>query len=1010
MTTNTDYDPDRLQTERPSGTPTMTVRPTREPLDREAAAKLVRKYNPDITPAAIQGEVDNIMRESGGKSAVPGDYEHGQATSGGLYQHHNERLTALKDFAVKEKADWTDPDTQVKFSRLEKERDYPSLLKLQQTTDDRGQAEDAFKRIFERPASVMWSNDARGRPLFSDYATNEHDARKNTDVLMMTPQEYLDLSPELNGKPFENPAGRSLMRSFNKGEAIEAVPTMDVKVDGPTATVTDQDGRHRALLARQEGVEAIPVAVRKTGGDDPKEIVGMTGTMMAHDFPKAGAQPRPHPEEQPKEPISLFGQIADAVIPKAEAAERPAWMAADVPVAASPVGERPAWMASDAPMEGGQRQAGSTAPPPPAVPDVDLANPNASELAALRGAAAGLGTSIYSGEELVGKGMQAVGVPGGEWLTNDARSGLAELRKEIAPDQAAHPTATGVGNFLGGMAIPGGAVGRIGNNMLRAMIMGGVGGALTPGGEDFWTDKLIGTGVGAGLAGAGNALMRGVAGWVAPRVLPFYEFVEKVTGKEPSKSPAALAVIKRMEMDATAGGPTAQDMIDLANATPEKALTIADLGGPEVMGLTGRVARAPGPGRAGITTFLNERDVGAGERLASDVDRGIGAGSSYDMANTLKQSRAAAARPTYEAAYSHPPINPDEMKPDGAIGAMLGRPSVRAGMANARKIAAEEGVDMNTLGIDLDAQGEPRFVTVPTWRTLDYVKRGIDNVVEQYRDKTTGRLVLDTYGRAADATRTDYRNTLKSLNPRYAEALNAYSGPSTSLDALHAGEDFLSQRPEEIAHRIASYGDGDREFYKMGAADTLRTKLEKKAASSDEAKALINTQYMRRQLRPLFDSDPAYDRFIASVQAEARMFGTRFNALGGSQTAARRAEDTSPELEAMVHAARGVLHAKAGNPFAAGAHALRAFTAMRSLRDPTTNAEIADILKTPLAGADAAARLHDFKGFMTMLPMTRKAMMGNALADMARGVGPSAGLGLGSLGAGLVPTRTPGQQ
>ena len=39
---------------------------------------------------------------------------------------------------------------------------------------------------------------------------------------------------------------------------------MDVKVDGPTATVTDQDGRHRAILAQQEGLEAIPVAVRRT--------------------------------------------------------------------------------------------------------------------------------------------------------------------------------------------------------------------------------------------------------------------------------------------------------------------------------------------------------------------------------------------------------------------------------------------------------------------------------------------------------------------------------------------------------------------------------------------------------------------------------------------------------------------------------------------------------------------------------------------------------------------------
>jgi len=331
------FDPDSLLAAPAPPSATMTVRPRRK-LDRDETEKLVRKYNPDITDAAVKGEVDNIVRESGGNAA--NDTGDG-GTSGGLYQHHNTRLEALKQFASKEKSDWTDPDIQVRFSRMEKERDYPSLLKLQQTSDDRAQNEDAFKRIFERPASVLWGNDASGRPVpgsagyrFSDYATKEHDGRPNTDMLMMTPQEYLDLSPELSGKPFESPSGRSLMKSFNRGDPIEAVPTLDVKVNGPTATVTDQDGRHRALLAQQEGIEAIPVAVRKSGEGDPKEIVGMTGTMMAHDFPKvadaATRQAVQTDKTPPKTPISLF--------PQAQAAE-PARDAAGQPVDAVPGGE-----------------------------------------------------------------------------------------------------------------------------------------------------------------------------------------------------------------------------------------------------------------------------------------------------------------------------------------------------------------------------------------------------------------------------------------------------------------------------------------------------------------------------------------------------------------------------------------------------------------------------------------------------------------------------------------------
>lgn len=345
-----DFDPDTLLTERPPAA-TMRVRPEPERLNRDDLSKLVRKYNPDITSAAVEGEVDNIWRESrGNASNKTGD----GGTSGGLYQHHLSRLTGLKEYAKKQGRDWTDPEMQVQYSRMEKERDYPALLKLQQTNDDRGRNEDAFKRIFERPASVLWGNDAKGQPVlgndsyqFSDHALREHDGRKNTDVLMMTPGEYLDLSPELEGKPFESPSGRSLMRSFKRGDAIEAVPTLDVNVDGPSATVTDQDGRHRALLAQQQGIEAIPVAVRRTGEGDPKEIVGMNGVPMAHDFPKAsdvkGRQPT-QTQEQPTEPIplqakperSFLGRVADAIIPGAAAAEANPFAEFTPPTGATP--------------------------------------------------------------------------------------------------------------------------------------------------------------------------------------------------------------------------------------------------------------------------------------------------------------------------------------------------------------------------------------------------------------------------------------------------------------------------------------------------------------------------------------------------------------------------------------------------------------------------------------------------------------------------------------------------
>jgi hypothetical protein len=526
-----EYDPDRLMTERPPADASMTIRPRQ--LSRDQVTQLVRKYNPDITPAAVEGEVDNIERESGGKSAVPGDFEGGRATSGGLYQHHNERLTGLKAFAAKHGGDWTDPEIQIQYSRLEKERDYPSLLRLQQSTNNRGVAEDSFKRIFERPASTLWQHDAGGRPVqgsegsnfrFSDYAMKE-----NADnQVFMTPQEYLDLTPPLETKPFENPSGRSLMRSFERGEPIEQVPSLDVDVSGPTATVTDQDGRHRALLAQQQGAEAIPVTINQTGKGDPKEIIGANGTMMAHDFPKVQAYQEP--QQQPKEPISLLGEIGQAIMPRAEAAE-------------APQGDRPAWAADEAPAQGAQdsppawaADEGQQAPPPPGAeaPDPSWSPERQRQWmeqqqgrfsgAIEQGISKGVGNTVFGGEELLGKGMEALGVPGGQALTEDARTRMAAEEGKIAPLAATNPAAAGIGEFLGGMVAPGGAATGLARNALaRGAIAGATSGILAPGDKDnYWGSKALqmatGAGVGAVTGGVGNALSNAASGSLRPAV------------------------------------------------------------------------------------------------------------------------------------------------------------------------------------------------------------------------------------------------------------------------------------------------------------------------------------------------------------------------------------------------------------------------------------------------------------------------------------------------------------
>ncbi len=250
----------------------------------------------------------------------------------------------------------------------------------------------------------------------------------------------------------------------------------------------------------------------------------------------------------------------------------------------------------------------------------------------------------------------------------------------------------------------------------------------------------------------------------------------------------------------------------------------------------------------------------------------------------------------------------------------------------------------------------------PSMRMLDAVKRGYDHLIDEYRDSLTNRVHLDEYGRALNGSRAAYVRDLRERFPKYAAALDAWSGPSRSMESLRLGQKFHLMRPEQVRDEFAALGDADKEFFKLGVADHLRLDLAKKGAAADEAKAIIGSDYKRSQLRPLFDTQEQYDSFINSVKAEARMFGSRYSVLQGSQTAARMAEDRSPDLDAYAQLGRGVGQAASGNHLHGILNLMGGIRNLLARPSPTLHAAIAKLLTDPLNGPDTSA-LRLLQGF-----------------------------------------------
>ena len=419
----------------------------------------------------------------------------------------------------------------------------------------------------------------------------------------------------------------------------------------------------------------------------------------------------------------------------------------------------------------------------------------------------------------------------------------------------------------------------------------------------------VGAAIGAGGAAVADKVVSPVVNWIGRRVSP-----------EAAESQAVQAIAKRMKQDANAGGPTAQDMLDALNAAQSKPLSLADVSGENVRQYAGNIARQPGEGRAFAREQLANRDLGAGQRIAGDIDQNLSAGGpAYSAEKALLDARSAASSAPYDKAMQGGSIAPlqDQLRDSlisatgekgqvarqmamieqsspgalaarGAAGADVraqymdlhgrlqqleqNRQDIRAlfqksqsdaaanapgavwnpriqqflddpimqqglqrGMTIQRLESLAQGKPFNPTEYAItgtDAAGKPIVGTVPNMRTLDMGKRGLDEIVAESRDPLSGR--LSAYGRAVDQARRSYVSELDRVNPDYATARAAWSGPSASLDALRSGQTFLNKAPDEIADEMANIAPGDQEFYRLGAANTLKKAVARTGMGGDE--------------------------------------------------------------------------------------------------------------------------------------------------------------------------------
>lgn len=150
-------------------------------------------------------------------------------------------------------------------------------------------------------------------------------------------------------------------------------------------------------------------------------------------------------------------------------------------------------------------------------------------------------------------------------------------------------------------------------------------------------------------------------------------------------------------------------------------------------------------------------------------------------------ARAVQARQSYSAALGKDSyFDPDAVSPKGTkLSDLMQRPSMQQAWQKAQTLAKEDGATLPEM-FTKDAEGNLTLntKTVPDWRSWDYMKRGLDSVID---DNTNSLGRLNTVGRSVNGTKQELLGILDKANPDYAAARLQYGKASDTVQELLDG-------------------------------------------------------------------------------------------------------------------------------------------------------------------------------------------------------------------------------
>jgi hypothetical protein len=471
----------------------------------------------------------------------------------------------------------------------------------------------------------------------------------------------------------------------------------------------------------------------------------------------------------------------------------------------------------------------------------------------------------------------------------------------------------------------------LGENIARASgvgaVQGGIGGAGAADG-DMGARAMgagIGTGIGA-LLGPATVAAPAAAGsfgrWAGQYITPTDNMITDA---------AARRMLGSLEM-------SPQEMMqklseDAMLGVPSRPMNVSR----GATGMTDILAQRPGESQRIIGEAIGDQRRGQRDRIVQNMQSTLSNKNYYDEMDSLQQRLRTLADEAYEAAYRYGPVDDPVI-----MGILRDNPRFKEAFARARAIANTERTNAQALGKDPSqfelqsvyrstGQYDPQVVSalrqmgipedrmssylgnlggdamemaevmVPDVRTLDYIKRGLDSIInEGYR----GQGMSVPEAAALKDLRNTFVNRIDEIVPEYRAARRQYAGDLEVRNAAEAGfEQFDRLDPEQVSRMFKDFSNAEKDAFRAGAARQLWGVVMNPSNEADYARRIIGSPATQQKLREIFPSGAAYDLFEAALKRESQLFKDASTVLGNSTTARRQAGMQAFEADPLLDSA-----------------------------------------------------------------------------------------------------------